>query len=293
MWDHISLKDKMTYLDILSERQGWGNQSELASALADPNPLWIRFGAPLTITGPLSLTSNKTIDGRDFPGKIKVTGDNGGLKGQDVNNIILIGLDFDGGWANYKTDSEGSDGLQLRNASNIWIHHCRFAQWRDGCIDAKEGTKNLSVTWSRFDKHLQALLWMANGATLAYCYATNLGRRFPKAVGGKIHAYNNVIASWTDVEIECARDGGQLLSEYSYFIPSKLYKVGLVVAGGSISSKNHSAKNVKFLNTGSVSSSFASDSRARAKITKTLNSTLRSKIQNAAGPTRSMPTEAV
>jgi pectate lyase len=290
----------MSYLDILNERQGWGNQAtggkdgavravstpaEFATAAADPAPLWISFAAPMTITGPIKVGSNKTIDARAFPGKVKVLGDKGGMRMEGVKNIIVIGVDFDGGWKDYGRDTEGADGVQARNASDLWFDHCRFAQWPDGCIDLKEGMKNVSVTWCRFDKHYQALLWMVNGGTLAYCYATNLAKRFPKSVGGKLHAYNNVIASWKDLEIECARDNGQLLSENSVWLPGSLKKVGLAVAGGRIQSKGHLANGVTFLNTtGKVDATFISASRAKAKIVKA-DDKLRSMVVSGAGPT--------
>jgi pectate lyase len=297
----------MSYLDILSERQGWGNQAtggkdgvvvfvassaEFTTALGSSQPLWIRFKAPMTLTGPYKCGANKTIDGRDFPGLIRMTGEKGGMRIEGVGNVIVIGVNFDGGWAKYTEDTEGADGVQVRNASDLWFHHCRFAQWADGCLDAKEGSKNLSVTWSRFDKHNQALLWMANPATLAYCYATNIGKRFPKSVGGRMHAYNNVIAKWRDVEIECARDNGQLLSENSVWLPGTQKKVGLVVAGGVINSKGHLASGVTFLNKGTVNATFASQSRSKAKVVKA-DANLRAAVEKGAGPTRTIPTPTV
>ncbi len=44
-------------------------------------------------------------------------------------NIILLNLEFDNGWLNYTTDSEGADAINIVDSHDIWIHHCEFLQW--------------------------------------------------------------------------------------------------------------------------------------------------------------------
>lgn len=280
--------------DILSQRQGWGDQTtggaggdirmvktqeELKNALIDTVPLWIVPQNDIVVQGQLRVASSKTLDARGT--HVTVRGDNGGFT-YVGSNIIMLNVNFDGGWADYTHDTEGADGVQARGSENLWFHHCRFAQWKDGCIDLKEGCKNVSVTWCRFEKHYQAFLWMVTGGTLAYCYGSALARRFPKSVGGRVHAYNNVIEGWLDPEIECAKDGGQLLSEYSSWTPGKIKTVGKA-QGGAISSTNHFAKGVTFTNVGKIDKTFAADSRFKAKITK--SETFKSAVKSGAGCT--------
>jgi pectate lyase len=279
----------MSYLDILNEREGWGKDATggaagqlitvtdgaaLAAALTSPTPLWITFpqGAVADIVMPnvVKWGSNKTLDCRGADINIRTANHDKRLFDWIGNsNVIMINARLEDGYANWKVDSEGSDGVHIENCSNFWIHHCTFSQWRDGSIDMKRGVKNGSVTWSRFSKGAQCLLWMGIGVTLAHCRATQIMKRFPKSVGGKVHAYNNLIESWNAAEIECARDNGQLLSEYSVFSPSGFNKVGHIVAGGKIASKNHrQVKSCSFLNSGAIDSTFASASRANAKMIK-------------------------
>jgi pectate lyase len=293
------------YLDVLSERQGWGKDvtggkdgaiytvtttadsgpGSLREAWESDIPAWIQFGVPGSFKGTFQPKGNKTLDARLFPGQVRIFGGNKtGAKLDGANNTIILGVNFDDQWADYTRDTEGADGITARNVSGLWLHHCRLAQWSDGAIDCKENVKNVTVSWCKIEKDFQAFLWMAIGATLCYSYSSKVARRMPKSVGGRVHSYNNVIEAWKDIEIQCARDNGLLLSEYNLWVPSGFNKVGSVVNGGKIQNVGHKTYgSVVFSANQLVSSTFASESRARAKMIKTPNDALRDKIKAEAG----------
>jgi pectate lyase len=280
----------MALQDILSERQGFGRNatggatqcivssaSELKNAMASTESFWITFSGPVTITDKLPVTSNKTIDAR---GQDVVVTKNG-LSLNGSKNVIFIGVNFDGGYDDWQTDGEGADGLQGRDCSDIWVHKCRFSQWKDGSFDLKQNVQNISVTYCKIQKNLQSLLWCADGGTVAYCYAYRLSKRFPKSVGGKLHSYNNVVERWGATEIECATENGILLSEWSVWINGNTTKVGLVSGGGKIYSANHKSGGVTFIKN-SISEDWKSKARATAKITKD-HAQVKSMVMTGAG----------
>lgn len=224
----------MSYLDILSQRDGFGKNTtggtklykvttladsgagSLRAGLESTESLWIHFGVSGTIVcnSPIYAKPNKTVDGRGASIKIKgATQTTGPLRLYDTSNIILLNLTFDNEWPDWQTDSEGADAITILNAKDIWIHHCRFMRFSDAAIDTKTPTTRLSVTWSLFEQIWQACAWQGNDLSLGYSFCKNVGARFPKAIDGGVASYNNVLYKWTDPGIQGVKGAnGELLA---------------------------------------------------------------------------------
>ena len=82
-------------------------------------------------------------------------------------------------------DSEAADVNNIVDSADVWIHHMHFARWRDGAIDMRGGAKNISVTWSRFEKIFQALNWTGSRLSFGYNYCSNVSRRCIQMIKGK------------------------------------------------------------------------------------------------------------
>jgi pectate lyase len=311
----------MSYLDILSQREGWGDQTtggkdgtvyhvttladsgsgSLRAACESTTPYWIVFdvSGKIVPNGPIYVKSNKTIDGR---GQKIVLGSPNPLRIYDASNVILLNLTIDPGNPNWKLDGEGGDGLTVSNASNIWVHHCLFQYCHDGCLDMLN-TSLATLSWNRFFFTRQAVALAGDKITLAHNYVYQVFARFPKMNGGFCHSYNNAIRGWGHYGIQAVKEGGHLLGEYNMFYPDANVFDGLPictdvnrveVTGGKINCSDVTQYEVRpttFVGgKDSVDGSKSSDSRAKAKISKPADNALLDKTRWGAGPTLTAPT---
>jgi len=214
-----------SYLDILSERQGWGKNATggadgsifhvtsladsgpgtLRDGLNRDEPLWIVFdvSGEIVLSSPLVPKSNKTIDGRGQAINVRSKDHNvTGFKIHGVNNLILLSFTMDDKYPDWMMDSEAADGINIVDSADVWIHHMHFARWRDGAIDMRGGAKNISVTWSRFEKIFQALNWTGSRLSFGYNYCSNVSRRCIQMIKSKAHSYNNLIERWGKATIQ-------------------------------------------------------------------------------------------
>lgn len=256
----------MSRLDILGDRMGWGDQvsggqvgSEVAvttnadsgagslrEACEAVGPAWITFPQPMTITlqKPLLIKSNKTVDARLPSGMVTIKGAAHQVTGFDINgasNLIFISLNMDDGWSNWGSDSEGADGMRIQNSGDIWVHHCRFAQWRDGAIDMKGGVKRVTMSYCKVEKIYQALNW--DGDLLTFCYSRvdQVGARALQVIRGRAHSANNFISNWKKASIQNVKDGGRLLSEKSLWLPGSYNQVNMRDSTSKITNEKHKA----------------------------------------------------
>ncbi|MEM3979739.1 MAG: hypothetical protein QXF79_00600, partial [Ignisphaera sp.] len=176
----------------------------LRHALTQAQPLWIFFlvNGTITLRDRISVTSNKTIDGRGAQITI-TTRYSGSARGQalriyDADNIIIVNIRFD------STDTRNIDAIEIRRSNNIWIHHCDFTNWSDGAVDLAEAsttrTNNITISWSRFWNHDKVTL-IGNSATrttdrnfrvtLHHNYYFMTQDRHPRLRFGIVDMYNN------------------------------------------------------------------------------------------------------
>lgn len=283
-------------LQILDEREGWGEAAtggqsgnvyhvttaadvgpgSLREALEDNSAKWIVFDQNFTITlqSRINIKSNKTVDAR---GKsIRITTANseiGGLAMHGISNVIVINVDFDGGYEGYDHDDEGGDGININNSHDIWIHHCNFTRWSDGGIDIRstiDRPHNVSVTWCYFGMIFQAMLWEGDKLSLGHSWC-EVSARCPKIVGSgnKGHSYNNYIMEWGVDAIQNAKEGGQLYAERNMYFAGGTNSVNKF-EGGKIKVEHPYAFNSVTFVSGddSVSSGFISDSDGNANVRK-------------------------
>jgi len=322
--DEASLASTSPYDSILSEITGWatgttggkdgsvytvttlndsGNGS-LRDALENNNTRWIRFSVSGTINlqSSVQLQSNKTVDARGASIRIKTKDQSTtAFRIEHQSNIVLINLEFDNEFADYENDHEGADAVNIVDSHDIWIHHCKFLQWKDGAIDLKEtqggsfvgNNYNVSVTWSHFRKIYQPMLWEGDKLSLGHNVCNNfINARCLKIIGGKAHSFNNFIADWGIAAIQNAKYGGQLYSQRNIFKPDTQHDVNKRDASGDkIENDSHyTIGTVNFLGgSDSVSSSFKTDSINNADeeycSTTTCWTDMKDRLVDQAGPT--------
>jgi pectate lyase len=191
---------------------GPGTLRELAAGDA---PRWIRFGVsgPLRLASPLAVGANKTIDGRGA--RVLVT--RHGLVVAGVTDVVIANLLF--------ADGAGDALHVTEGAARVWIHHCSFARWEDGCIDVTRAATDVTVSWCRFTEHEKVLLVGASPAqrgdvvmrvTLHHNYFARTAERHPRLRFGKVHAYNNYHERWRAYGAAASMEG-ELRSEANVY----------------------------------------------------------------------------
>jgi pectate lyase len=280
------------------EREGWGRAAtggasgtiyhvtnlqdsgtgSLRAALEAPAPRWIIFDVSGTITlqSSVQVNSDTTVDARGKQVVIKGSDDHTtGFRIEGQHNIILINLEFDSDWLAFDMDAEGADAINIANSHDIWIHHCEFLQWSDGAIDMvqklpTDRNYNVSVTWSRFRKIYQAMLWTGDQLSLGHSVCGGqVNARCPKIQVGKVHSYNNYITNWGSAGIQYAKSGGQLYSQRNMFESGSTPNVNVRddLATDKIEIDNDYKFNaVNFMGSDLVDSAFKTQSHSNAKI---------------------------
>jgi pectate lyase len=194
----------------------------LREAAESHDPLWIVFDVNGTIrlNSQINVKSNKTIDGRGA--KITISGY--GIKISGVSNVILTDIVFDKS-AEGASEREGDAITIIDGAHDIWVHHCEFSRWCDGCVDITEASTNVTVSWCKFHDHDKTMLIGARSSatgdvvirvTLHHNFFEGTVQRHPRLRFGKVDAYNNYLYHWGGYGMATCMYG-QLLVEANIF----------------------------------------------------------------------------
>ncbi|KAL7175066.1 hypothetical protein ACSBR2_028801 [Camellia fascicularis] len=147
------------------------------------------------------MQSDKTIDGRGAPVNI-VHG--AGINPQFVKNVIIHNIHIQHifyGSGDNVIDVVVHFGLRMQSdrdgisnifrTSNIWIDHVLMSNYRDGLVDAIEGSTGITISNSHFTDHNKVMLFRAHDSTSK-----------DKIMQGFIHVINNDYTHWNMYAIE-------------------------------------------------------------------------------------------
>lgn len=181
-----------------------------------PAARWVRFAVSgeLRLERRLPVPSNTTIDGRGAG----VVLTRHGLFISRAQNVIVVNLQFAGRDA-------VDDAVHISDGSrDVWIDHCDFSSWQDGLIDITRRSTNVTVSWNRFWSHDKVMLVNGEGTvpgdvqvTVHHNWFFGTNQRNPRAVGARVHAFNNVVTGWRDYGMQ-AGSQSELLSEANIFL---------------------------------------------------------------------------
>lgn len=159
-------------------------------------------------TGKLSVSSNKTIIGKEPGVRIK-----GNVVISNVSNVILRNFAVQGDRCNsYDECKGGTDAVGiLNNAHHVWLDHLDISDGQDGNCDITKGADFVTVTWCKFwysynkEHRFSNLISSADNVeadkgklkiTYAYCWwADRVDQRQPRGRSGKVHVVNNLYTS--------------------------------------------------------------------------------------------------
>lgn len=195
----------------------------LRNCVATANgPRWIRFSVDgdIRLNSNIPLPSDITIDARGH--LVRIFG--AGLTLNRRSNVIITNLTFKEG-----RDGDDQDAVQVKGGDKIWIHHCSFSDYSDGLVDLTKGTKDVTVSWSKFSDHDKVMLISANDndtgdrntrVTLHHNWFKDTKQRHPRVRHGKVHAYNNFFDNWGDYAMGCSTRS-ECYSERNVFQPGR------------------------------------------------------------------------
>src|SRR6266852_978899 len=121
-------------------------ESALRSAVNQSGPLIVQISGTITLTGDISVASNKTIIG--LGSTAGITG--AGLTISGVQNVIVRNIAFANAAVNSITIAV--------NAHHVWIDHCNFTNATDTLMDIKRQANYVTVSWSVFTNTLETIL---------------------------------------------------------------------------------------------------------------------------------------
>ncbi|MAA78979.1 MAG: hypothetical protein CL916_06935 [Deltaproteobacteria bacterium] len=183
------------------------------------NPTWIRFeiDGDITLSSPINLRSNTTIDGRNH--YIRLYGE--GLILSNVSNIIITNIIFKEG-----TGGDTNDALKIIDSTHtVWVHHVSFSNYGDGLVDITLQATNITVSWCKFSNHRKVMLISASPettedaviqVTIHHNWFKKTNSRHPRLRFGKVHAFNNYFDAWGHYGMGCSQLG-QCYSEANVF----------------------------------------------------------------------------
>ena len=267
---------------VINSLAGSGPGS-LKEALESNDPLWIIFKPGMSGTiifdETVKVSSFKTLDGRGSDVILKINDKNywkggfqiGSSSGTEVENVVILNMTFDGSWEKYGEDSEGSDGINIRNGpKHIWIHQNTFTNWVDGAIDIKkdEGYNhpaNITISSNYFTRIYQPMAVSATNLSVVRNYCTNVGKRCIQLNNyGRAHFANNVVEDWSSGEILASKDASLLFVDNNIYAPNSSFnragaalKKDTDIRGKWQGSNNHArGRSVNFTNESTLTSSF-------------------------------------
>ena len=120
--------------------------SALQSAANQSGPLIIQVSGAITLTGDVSVASNKTIIGLGSTAAIS----GAGLTLSGVQNVIIRNIAFSNAAVNSVT-------IEV-NTHHVWVDHCSFTNATDTLMDIKRQANYVTVSWNVFTNTLETIL---------------------------------------------------------------------------------------------------------------------------------------
>lgn len=188
---------------------------------------WIVFknSGTYNLSAPLRMKSNKTIDGRGR--KIRITGM--GILTNESSNIIFENLTFTEPSITV-SDTSSRRAISIHNSTHhVWIDHCTFESYPLVEVDVKRGSRNVTISWSRFEKADTGILFglapdiideVCQNLTLHHNYFDDLKWSGAFARRGTLHAFNNFFMKAEHFGVECT-DSARCYMEKNVFNTDK------------------------------------------------------------------------
>lgn len=191
------------------------NASQFIQAVQRSEPLVVRVNGTISLSSMTKVASNKTVVGVGTSGRI--TGS--GLNISKVNNVIIQNLRFTG---------SNDDAINVQYSTKVWIDHNDISGAKDGGVDIKRASTNITVSWNRaHHQNKNMLLGHSDGnasedtgklkVTYDHNWFDGTTQRNPRVrFGNPVHVLNNYFSNVGDYGVASTENAGVLV-EGNYF----------------------------------------------------------------------------
>ncbi|MFM9373704.1 polysaccharide lyase family 1 protein [Streptomyces sp. Da 82-17] len=175
----------------------------------------VRVDGTIELSGMTKVAGDKSVVGVGSSGRI--TG--GGLDVSGVKNVIIQNLTFVG---------SNDDAVNVQESTQVWVDHNDISGAKDGALDIKRGSTDITVSWNRtHDQDKNMLLGHSddNGSedtgklrvTYDHNWFDGTNQRNPRVrFGNPVHVLNNYFSDVSSYGVASTQDAGVLV-EGNYF----------------------------------------------------------------------------
>ncbi|KAK2606665.1 hypothetical protein N8I77_005399 [Diaporthe amygdali] len=198
--------------------------ADLEAAIAGTEAKVVQIDGQLSDCGSLKVGSNTSILGVGADSGASGTG----FRIVDSTNVIIQNLKLG-------PPPAGADAIDVESSTQIWVDHCDLSSVGltggkddfDGLFDAKRGSDNLEVSYTKFHDHFKGSLIGHSDSNaeqdtgklrITYHHNSfiNVGSRLPSLRFGTGHIFNSVFQDCPTSGIN-SRMGAQVLAENNVF----------------------------------------------------------------------------
>lgn len=189
--------------------------SAFIDAVQSSSPLTVRVNGTISLSSMTKVASNKTVVGVGTSGRI--TGS--GLNISKVSNVIIQNLTFTG---------SNDDAINVQYSTKVWIDHNDISGAKDGGVDIKRASDQITVSWNRChdqDKNMLLGHSDSNGGedsgklrvTYDHNWFDGTNQRNPRVrFGNPVHVLNNYFDNVGSYGV-ASTEGAGVLVEGNYF----------------------------------------------------------------------------
>ncbi|MGP3984531.1 pectate lyase family protein [Streptomyces sp. KR80] len=243
--------------------------SAFTSAVQSSSPMIVRVAGPIALSSMTKVASNKTIVG---VGKsARITGS--GLNVSKVSNVIIQNVTFTG---------SNDDAINVEYSTKVWIDHNDISGAKDGGVDIKRASTNITVSWNHaHNQNKNMLLGHSDGnagedtgklkVTYDHNWFDGTTQRNPRVrFGNPVHVLNNYFSNIKDYGVASTENAGVLVEGNYFENVEDTYHRGEASSGpGALAAKNNHFVNASPGQTGgsvaSIPYSYTADAASSVK----------------------------
>ncbi len=213
--------------------------SAFRSAVQSNSPMIVRVAGSIPLSSMTKVASNKTVVG--VGSSAKITGS--GLNVSKVSNVIIQNITFAG---------SNDDAINVEYSTKVWIDHNDISGAKDGGVDIKRASTNITVSWNHsYNQNKNMLLGHSDEnasedtgklkVTYDHNWFDGTTQRNPRVrFGNPVHVLNNYFSNVKDYGVASTENAGVLVEGNYFENVEDTYHRGEASSGpGALAAKNN------------------------------------------------------
>ncbi len=125
-------------------------QTELQQYLSSPEPMVVVVCGEISLTGRLTISSNKSLLGIGPSSILRGGIDVRDSEGADVSNVIIANLIVDASTVDVTSEGNTRSGIRIERAHHVWLDHLEVYDAWNGLVDVVWGSDLVTLSWNKF-----------------------------------------------------------------------------------------------------------------------------------------------